>query len=57
MFALTAPAITAPVITAATSRAGHGIVSSLLVRGLIIAIVIGVAWYYARRRGSGSGRD
>jgi len=50
-------ALTAPVFTAAASRAGHAILSPLLVRGLIIAIVIGVAWYYARRRGSGSGRD
>jgi hypothetical protein len=43
-------ALTAPGAVAAVSHTGRALVSSFLVRGLILAVILGVAWYMARRR-------
>ena len=46
-------ALTAPMIITAASHTGRAHVSPFFVRGLILVIILGVAWYFARRRGSG----
>lgn len=52
MFTLIAPGI----VTAA-GHTGRALISPILLRGLILAIILGVAWYFARRRGNGPPRS
>ena len=50
-------ALTAPVLVAAAGYTGRSLITSFFVRGLVVAIILGLAWYFARRRGTGSNRD